>query len=111
VIVRPGAVGTDAEQSNPNLLLSAGAEVDSKPQLEIHADDVKCRHGASIGRLDPDALFYLRARGLDEAAARNLLVRGFAAELLDALPVPALGPALSALLAERLGGAFAEARP
>ncbi len=111
VIVRPGAFGTDAEQSNPNLLLSAGAEVDSKPQLEIHADDVKCRHGASIGRLDEDALFYLRARGLDEAAARDLLMRGFAAEVLDALPVPTLGTALSLLLAERLGGAFAGARP
>jgi Fe-S cluster assembly protein SufD len=110
VIVRPGAFGTDAGQSNPNLLLSAGAEVDSKPQLEIHADDVKCRHGASIGRLDADALFYLRARGLDEVAARDLLVRGFAAELLDALPVPALGAALSELLADRLGGAFAGLR-
>jgi Fe-S cluster assembly protein SufD len=111
VIVRPDAQKTDAEQSNPNLLLSAGAEVDSKPQLEIHADDVKCRHGASIGRLDEDALFYLRARGLDEAAARELLMRGFAAEVLDALPVPTLGTALSLLLAERLGGAFAGARP
>ena len=111
VIVRPGAQKTDAEQSNPNLLLSAGAEVDSKPQLEIHADDVQCRHGSSIGRLDEDALFYLRARGLDEAAARDLLMRGFAAEVLDALPVPALGTALSALLAARLAGAFEGARP
>jgi len=111
VIVRPGAQKTDAEQSNPNLLLSAGAEVDSKPQLEIHADDVKCRHGASIGRLDEDALFYLRARGLDEAAARDLLMRGFAAEVLEALPVPALGTALSVLLAARLAGAYGGARP
>ncbi len=111
VIVRPGAQKTDAEQSNPNLLLSAGAEVDSKPQLEIHADDVKCRHGSSIGRLDEDALFYLRARGLDEAAARDLLMRGFAAEVLDALPVPGLGTALSALLATRLAGAYGRAGP
>jgi Fe-S cluster assembly protein SufD len=111
VIVRPGAQRTDAEQSNPNLLLSAAAEVDSKPQLEIHADDVRCRHGSSIGRLDEDALFYLRARGLDEAAARDLLTRGFAAEVLDALPVPTLGTALAGLLASRLAHAFEEATP
>jgi Fe-S cluster assembly protein SufD len=110
VIVRPHAQHTDAEQSNPNLLLSTAAEVDSKPQLEIHADDVKCRHGASIGRLDENALFFLRARGLDEPAARALLTRGFAAEILDTLPVPALGTALSALLGARLAGAIAEAR-
>lgn len=103
VIVRPDAQHTDAEQSNPNLLLSRAAEVDSKPQLEIHADDVRCRHGSSIGRLDEDALFYLRARGLDEGEARDLLLRGFAAEVLDALPVPALGTALASLLAARLG--------
>jgi len=103
VIVRPDAQHTDAEQSNPNLLLSPGAEVDSKPQLEIHADDVRCRHGSSIGRLDEDALFYLRARGLDEGAARDLLTRGFAAEVLDALPVPPLGTALATLLASRFG--------
>jgi len=102
VIVRPDAQRTDAEQSNPNLLLSPGAEIDSKPQLEIHADDVRCRHGSSIGRLDEDALFYLRARGLDEGEARDLLVRGFAAEVLDALPVPALGTALASLLAARV---------
>jgi Fe-S cluster assembly protein SufD len=105
VIVRPGAQRTDAEQSNPNLLLSPEAEVDSKPQLEIFADDVKCRHGSSIGRLDEDALFYLRARGLDESEARDLLTRGFAAEVLDALPVPALGTALATLLAARFGRA------
>ena len=111
MIVRPGAQGTDAEQSNPNLLLSAGAEVDSKPQLEIHADDVKCRHGSSIGRLDEDALFYLRARGLDEGEARDLLTRGFAAEVLDALPVPALGTALASLVASRFGRASAGGHP
>jgi Fe-S cluster assembly protein SufD len=105
VIVRPGAQRTDAEQSNPNLLLSPAAEVDSKPQLEIYADDVKCRHGSSIGRLDEDALFYLRARGLDEGEARDMLTRGFAAEVLDALPVPALGTALATLLATRMGRA------
>jgi Fe-S cluster assembly protein SufD len=99
VLVRPDAQRTDARQSNPNLLLEDGAEIDGKPQLEIHADDVKCSHGSAIGRVDENALFYLRARGIDEAAARALLVRGFAAEVLAALPQPAL--------AEALGDAFA----
>jgi Fe-S cluster assembly protein SufD len=100
VRVRPGAQKTDARQSNPNLLLSDAAEIDGKPQLEIHADDVKCSHGSAIGRVDENALFYLRARGIDVAAARALLVRGFAAEVLAALPEPAL--------ADALGDAFAE---
>jgi Fe-S cluster assembly protein SufD len=99
VLVRPGAQKTDARQSNPNLLLSDAAEIDGKPQLEIHADDVKCSHGSAIGRVDENALFYLRARGIDIAAARALLVRGFAAEVLAALPEPAL--------ADALGDAFA----
>jgi Fe-S cluster assembly protein SufD len=99
VLVRPDAQHTDARQSNPNLLLSEGAEIDTKPQLEIFADDVKCSHGSAIGQSDENALFYLRARGLDEAAARALLVRGFAAEVLAALPEPAL--------TEALGDAFA----
>jgi Fe-S cluster assembly protein SufD len=100
VLVRPDAQRSDARQSNPNLLLGDAAEIDTKPQLEIFADDVKCSHGATIGRVDEDALFYLRARGIDEAAARVLLVRGFAAEVLAALREPAL--------AEALGDAFAE---
>lgn len=91
VRVRPGAQQSHAQQSNPNLLLSDSAEMDSKPQLEIHADDVKCSHGATMGRLDDEALFYLQSRGLGAAAARAMLVRGFAGEMLDALPA-ALGP-------------------
>jgi Fe-S cluster assembly protein SufD len=82
VIVRPGANGTDAHQTNKNLLLSDGVEVDSKPRLEIFADDVKCGHGAADGQLAADAVFYLKSRGLDEAAARTLLTRGFANEVL-----------------------------
>ena len=82
VIVRPGANGTDAHQTNKNLLLSDGVEVDSKPRLEIFADDVKCGHGAADGQLATDAVFYLKSRGLDEAAARTLLTRGFANEVL-----------------------------
>ena len=70
--MHPNAVKTDAQQSNKNLLLSRDAEVDTKPELEIYADDVKCAHGATVGQLDEDALFYLRSRGLDESAARAL---------------------------------------
>ncbi|MDX1648662.1 MAG: Fe-S cluster assembly protein SufD [Myxococcota bacterium] len=105
VRVRPDAQKTVADQSNPNLLLADGAEIDTKPQLEIHADDVKCSHGSAIGRIEPDALFYLRTRGIPEPLARRLLTEGFAWEILSALPHPALGEALGALLAERLEAA------
>ena len=86
VIVRPDAQHTNAEQSNPNLLLSDGAEIDTKPQLEIYADDVKCSHGSTVGQMDPQALFYLRSRGLAEPDARAMLTLGFASEIVDALP-------------------------
>jgi len=102
VVVRPDAQKTNAVQSNPNILLSRGAEVNTKPQLEIYADDVKCNHGTSIGQLDADALFYLRSRGLDVERARDLLTRGFALEILQALPVSALGEGLDDVLLERL---------
>jgi Fe-S cluster assembly protein SufD len=102
VIVRPDAQKTDAEQSNPNLLVADGAEINTKPQLEIYADDVKCSHGSAIGRLDADALFYLRSRGIDEERARLVLTRGFAVEVLEQLPAPALRDATLALLEERL---------
>jgi Fe-S cluster assembly protein SufD len=105
VIVRPDAQHTDARQSNANLLLAAGAEIDTKPQLEIHANDVKCSHGSTIGRLDPDALFYLRSRGLGEARARDLLTQGFAAEVLDATEQPALAAAVRELMMKRLHAA------
>ena len=78
-----GARGTDAQQSNRNLLLSDHAVADSKPELEIYADDVKCAHGATVGDLERDPLFYLRARGIGEAEARALLIEAFAAELID----------------------------
>jgi Fe-S cluster assembly protein SufD len=107
VIVRPGAQKTDAVQSNPNLLLSDRAEVDTKPQLEIYADDVKCSHGSTIGRIDPDALFYLRSRGIPEERARDLLTGGFAAEITDGLPAPALGERVRELLMVHLGRAGA----
>ncbi len=76
--VRPGADGTDAEQSNDNLLLSDRAEANTQPRLEILADDVACKHGATVGQLDDDALYYLRTRGIAEADARRLLIQGFA---------------------------------
>jgi Fe-S cluster assembly protein SufD len=102
VIVRPDAQKTDAWQSNPNLILGAGAEVDTRPQLEIRADDVKCSHGTSIGRLDEEAIFYLRTRGIDENRARFLLTQGFAHEVTALLPLPALGEHIRELLLERL---------
>jgi Fe-S cluster assembly protein SufD len=86
VYVRPHAQHSDAGQVNKNLLLSDDARIDTKPQLEIFADDVKCSHGATIGRLDDDALFYLRARGIDAAAARSLLITAFANELIGRMP-------------------------
>ena len=90
IIVRPGAQQTDAQQQSRNLLLSESARVDTKPQLEIHADDVKCAHGAAIGQLDPEEVFYLQSRGLSPQLARNLLTYGFASDLLGRLAVPSL---------------------
>ncbi|UCC84326.1 MAG: Fe-S cluster assembly protein SufD [Gemmatimonadota bacterium] len=83
IIVHKEAQKTDAKQTNRNLLLTDEAQMDSKPQLEIYADDVKCTHGATIGQLDDDAIFYLRARGVPEDTARTLLLFGFAAENLE----------------------------
>jgi Fe-S cluster assembly protein SufD len=83
IIVHKGAQKTDAKQTNRNLLLSDDARIDTKPQLEIYADDVKCTHGATIGQIDEVALFYLRSRGIDEASARKLLLSAFAGECLD----------------------------
>jgi Fe-S cluster assembly protein SufD len=83
--VAPNAQKTDARQLNRTLLLSGTAAADTKPELEILADDVKCSHGATIGDLDSDALFYLRARGLGEADARALLIEAFVRELIDAI--------------------------
>lgn len=94
VHVRPDAQNTDAEQSNRNLMLSDEASVHAQPQLEIYADDVKCSHGNAIGRLDENALFYLRSRGIPLAAARSLLTWAFANEILAELPIPALREAL-----------------
>ena len=90
IFVRPGAQGIDSAQESRNLLLTDRAHVDTKPQLEIFADDVRCAHGAAIGQLDPDQVFYLKSRGLSEAAARDLLTFAFAAEIVKRIPVPTL---------------------
>jgi len=83
IIVRKGAQKTNAYQSNKNLLLSGNAKIDTKPQLEIFADDVRCTHGATVGQVDDDSLFYLRARGIDEKTAKSLLVNAFANDVLS----------------------------
>jgi Fe-S cluster assembly protein SufD len=92
VLVRPDAQKTDAIQKNRNLLLSPEATIDTKPQLEIFANDVRCTHGATIGQLDPEALFYLRSRGVGSDQARELLIYAFAGEILDRVrPEPLRG--------------------
>jgi Fe-S cluster assembly protein SufD len=83
IIVHKDAQKTDAKQTNRNLLLSDDAQIDTKPQLEIYADDVKCTHGATIGQMDEEALFYMRSRGIEDAEARRLLLFAFAGECLD----------------------------
>jgi Fe-S cluster assembly protein SufD len=90
IVVHKDAQKTDAKQTNRNLLLSDDAQIDTKPQLEIYADDVKCTHGATIGQIEENALFYLRSRGIDEISARRLLLLAFAGECLDRMqPGPA----------------------
>ena len=90
VFVMHGAQKTDAMQTNKNLLLSNRARVDTKPQLEIFADDVKCAHGAAVGQLDPEELFYLHARGINSTLARNLLTYGFAEEVIGKIKVDSI---------------------
>lgn len=90
IMVRLHAQQTDARQLNHNLLLSEKARMDTKPQLEIFADDVKCAHGATVGQLDKDSLFYLQSRGFAEAEARNLLTYAFGGEIIDRINVPSL---------------------
>ncbi len=90
IMVRPGAQRTDSSQSSRNLLLTGKAQVDTKPQLEIFADDVKCAHGATVGQLEAEEVFYLKSRGLSDAAARNLLTYAFGAEVIARIPVASL---------------------
>ena len=101
-MVHPGAQGANARQSSRNLLLQPGAEIDTRPELEIYADDVQCSHGATTGQLDPAAMFYLRSRGLDEATARAVLTRAFAAPVLSAAGDGDWAQAVHAVLDDRL---------
>lgn len=103
VFVRANAHGTDAQQSNKNLLLSNDARVDTKPQLEIFNDDVKCSHGATVGQLEEEELFYLLTRGLPETLARNLLTYGFAEEIIEKIGIDAIRSELDAMVLNRLG--------
>ncbi len=102
VVVQEGADGTDASQSNANLLLSPDAEIDTKPELEIYADDVKCAHGTTVGALSGDQLFYLTARGIPEVEARRMLTTGFCREVLEGIPVESVRDHAISLLTDHL---------
>ena len=104
VYVHPEAQKTDGKQTNNTLLLSERARIDTKPQLEIFADDVKCTHGATVGRIDETALFYMKSRGIPNAEARKLLTYAFAAEVLETIPVDALRDGLERLTMQRFTG-------
>jgi Fe-S cluster assembly protein SufD len=108
IIVRPDAQKTDAKQTNRALLLTDDAAINTKPQLEIFADDVKCTHGAAIGQLDEDALFYLQTRGLTFFEARDMLIHAFAGEILDRVQIEPLKRALEAELYAQLSRDLAE---
>ncbi len=103
ILVRPDAQKTDAKQSNNCLLLSDNARIDTKPQLEIYADDVKCTHGATVGQLDDEATFYLRARGIPKSKAIGVLTYAFAEEIISTIELPEIRDAIHNLLAEHLG--------
>ena len=102
VMVRENAHGTDAQQSNKNLLLSNDARVDTKPQLEIFNDDVKCAHGATVGQLEEEELFYLLTRGLPDGLARNLLTYGFAEAIIRKIGIESIRSDLDAAVLNRL---------
>jgi Fe-S cluster assembly protein SufD len=102
IIVRPDAQKTDAKQTNKALLLSDDAQINTKPELEIFANDVKCTHGAAIGQLDDDAIFYLRSRGLRYDEARAMLIRAFAGDIIQRIKIPALRAELETTLAAEL---------
>ena len=102
ILVRPDAQKTDAKQTNKNLLLSDDATADTKPQLEIYADDVKCTHGATIGQLNDESIYYLRSRGIGLETARRMLIHAFAGEIIDRVKHDALREELDALVWDRL---------
>jgi len=102
IFVQQLAQKTNAYQSNKNVLLSDNASVNTKPQLEIFADDVKCSHGCTVGQLDEDALFYLQSRGISEKTAHSLLVRAFATDILEHVKPAPIKAYIEKLIAERL---------
>ena len=104
ILVRKDAQKTDAKQTNKNLVLSEDAVIDTKPELQILADDVRCTHGATIGQLDPEAIFYLQSRGIGLADARNLLIFAFARDIVDRIKVVPLREQLERILLEKLHG-------
>ena len=106
IIVRPGAQKTDAIQKNRNLLLSGNAVINTKPQLEIYNNDVRCTHGATIGQLDPEAVFYLRSRGIGYEDARNILIYAFAGDILERVRPVAVRAWIERALHSRLAQGF-----
>ena len=102
ILVRKDAQKTNAYQSNKNLLLSGNARIDTKPQLEIFADDVRCTHGATVGQIDEEALFYLRARGIDEENARSLLVNAFTNDILDFIKIDELKSKMNEIVFQKM---------
>jgi len=106
VLVRKDAQNTNAYQSNNNILLNDLARVSTRPQLEIYADDVKCSHGATVGQLDDDAMFYLRSRGISEEESRVLLMYAFAYEVIDKIKVEPLKEQIRDLVEKRFRGEF-----
>ena len=102
IYVRPIAQKTDAKQTNKNLLLSDDATADTKPQLEIYADDVKCTHGATIGQLNDESIFYLRSRGIPENTARRMLIHAFAGEIIERVKCGPVREQLDKIVWDRL---------
>lgn len=102
VYVAPGARATDAVQTSRNILLTDAARIVTRPQLEIYADDVKCSHGAAVGQMDAEAIFYMRQRGLSEALARRLQIEGFMGDVVRRCPIEGLGEALAEAVARKL---------
>lgn len=102
IMVRPDAQKTNAYQSNKTILLSDKANIDTKPQLEIFANDVKCSHGATIGKLDQEAYFYIRSRGVEDKIAQSMLIHAFAADVIEAVNIEPMRDQLNHKLFEKL---------
>jgi Fe-S cluster assembly protein SufD len=102
-MVRSDAQKTNAFQANNNLLLTDNASIDTKPQLEIYADDVACSHGCTIGQLDEEALFYMRSRGIAKKEAQALLMYAFTNDVLESIKIPELQNKLNRIIADKLG--------